>query len=187
MKRLMKSLTPSEARQYCLVPELALEVEGSAIFYKDSNLPRFVVSAPVEVRQMIAFILALVNATTQSSLSGCLVWFGRSDVGVLDSAHLGRRVLESLRLASGDPLTLTEAPAQLFGENSEAELEIFLLQAIIFGWPGHCLLTGSDYIVNFTSSQRWFFRSKEREKLTSLFSAMEAWNPVYDGSEAAAG
>jgi hypothetical protein len=179
----MKSLTSSEAQEYCRGKGPFLDVERNALSYRDSDLPRFVISAPTELRRAIAFVLALTNATAGSSFADSFIWFGRSDVGVLDSAYLGRKIIEGLRLVNGDHRSLEEAPAQIFDENSKTEFEIFLLQAILFGWPGQCLFGGCDYIINFTSSQRWFFRCREHEKLTSLFYAMAPWNPVYDNSE----
>ena len=184
----MKSLTIAEARRYCSQPALAgkLSVSKDNIpFYKESDLPPFFMRAPVVLRQAMNFVLTLVSATKGTSFEGGFIWFYQYHGGTLNSAHLGWKIIESIRRANGDPRTLDLAPAQHFRSNEAAELSIFLLQAVVFGWAGYFMPSGFNCLVNFRSSERWFFHSNEERTLTSLFTAMEEWNPAYEDLDAA--
>jgi hypothetical protein len=180
----MRSLTEEEARAYCteLETPMAFTEEGYLI-YEPSELPRLVVKAPTEMRQMINFILTLTRATKSDSFLGGFVWFHIYDVGVLNSAYLGWKVIEDVRRANGDNRTLDIAPAQHFRENEETEQKVFLLQAIAFGWNGSFLPSGLDCFVEFTSSQRWFFYSRKQSHLDKLFEALAPWSPAYESYE----
>jgi hypothetical protein len=180
----MKSLTIKEARRYCAQPGISVNLSSDDdLFYEHSELPRFVVKAPTEIRQIIDFIFTLVVTAKNYSFQGGLIWFHIYDVGVLDSAYLGWKVIEDLRRANGDNRTLDLAPAQHFRENEETELKVFLLQAITFGWNGSFLPSGFDCLVKFDSSQRWFFQSSERSHLDKLFEALAPWSPEYESYE----
>jgi tetratricopeptide (TPR) repeat protein len=180
----MKSLTVLEACKYCSQPAVRVALsEDNTLFYKETTLPRFIVKTPVEMRQIIQFVLTLTNATKIPTFEGALVWFTQYDVGVADSARLGWKIIENTRLAHGDPSSLDRAPAQYFRRDEELELQVFLLQAMIFGWSGYFLPSGFDCLVSFRTSERWFFHSSEQENLSSLFAAMEPWSPSYEDNE----
>jgi hypothetical protein len=181
----MKSFTIVEARRYCSQPGFGVEIsKDNALFYSQSKLPSLVIKAPVEVRQIIDFIITLVRTAKNCSFQGGFVWFTRYDVGVMDSACLGWKIIESIRRANGDTRTLDIAPAQRFRENEETELKVFLFQAITFGWSGYFLPSGFDCLIDFRTSERWFFHSKEQNHLTSLFDALKPWSPAYEDPDA---
>jgi hypothetical protein len=182
----MKSLTLDEARHYCKESAYNLGIsKAGTLFYKRSKLPGFFVKAPLEMRQIIIFVTTVISATKGPKFAGGLVWFTRLDVGVIDSASLGWKVIEDIRRANGDHRSLDVASAQQFRSTEETELIVFLLQAVAFGWAGYFLPAGFDCFVNFRSSERWFFHSSLRENLDAMYSALEPWNPVYEGHDAA--
>jgi hypothetical protein len=172
-----KSMTGDDVRAYCRNLDSEIAIDGNAFFYEDCELDGIVVRAPIEVRQMIVFIYSLIEIIMRPTASEGVVWLSRFDVGVLDTAYVGQRILEDMRLAHGDPASLKQAPAQRFGVGDKTELVIFLIQAITFGWPGHCLFDGGRFLINFTSSERWFFRARDAADLDQLRTALGPWNP----------
>jgi hypothetical protein len=177
----MKSLTLSDVRLYCSQPAIGLDLsEDDILSYREGVQPAFFVRAPLEMRQILRFILTLTSAISGGSFRGGLLWLQQYHAGMMDSASLGWRVIEDVRLAHGDARPLDVAPAQHFRSDEETELRVFLLQAVAFGWSGYFFPSESQCFVDFRSSERWFFHSADERCLSDLVSAMKPWNPSYE-------
>lgn len=165
----MISLTYEEARRLIAETNSSVHVSDDGAFPSiDTTVPGFYVRAPVSLRSAIAFVATLARSTPTPQLRHRVIWFTRTDVGGSGAPLVGWKVIESLRRSSGDARSLDIAPAQLFRENEDVELQVFLFQAVTFGWTSYFLPLGVDCLVNFRSSQRWFFHCKEQSTLDLL-------------------
>jgi hypothetical protein len=177
MREITRSLSADEVSDYCREQNTGVEIDGSAFFYRDCDPQGFSIKAPVEIRQMLMLVLCLVESLLAGEHDSGIIWLGRFDVGVLDSAKLGQKVLSDLRSVVHDLRSLRDAPAQWFGAADGLELSIFLIQVLLYGWPGHSLFSHGRYLINFTSSGKWVFRARTVGELDILRTTLQPWKP----------
>jgi tetratricopeptide (TPR) repeat protein len=174
----MKSMTAEEARQYCTQPSVGLAVdEHDFLYYEAPEEHSFFIKHPPEHRRIVALTYDILTVTPLNNFYGGLIWLYGWHLGVNELVRPGWRILEDMRRAHGDPRSLDLAPAQCFRNDEFVELHACLLQVVAYGWPACFLPSGSEFFVEFRSSERAFFYLKEPKMLDELYSKLGSWGP----------
>ena len=103
-----RSLSTDEISKYCSGFEHRIRIEKGAFDFANSAPATLILRAPTEGRQMLIFVICLVDILMEGDAPG-LVRFGRFDVGALNSGNIGQRVIHDLRLAQADARSLQQA------------------------------------------------------------------------------
>jgi hypothetical protein len=99
------------------------------------------------------------------------------DVGADYLKPLGWRIIEDMRRANGDLRPLDVAPAQIFREDEQLALQVFLMTVAGNGWSGCFVPSIGDFFVVFRSSHRLFFHCPTQDALKRLMGQLKEFEP----------
>jgi hypothetical protein len=102
------------------------------------------------------------------------------DVGADYLKPLGWRIIEDMRRAKGDSRSLDVAPAQIFREDEQLALQLFMMTTLGNGWPGCFVPSIGDFFVVFRSSHRLFFHCQTEHALNRLMGQLKEFEPQMD-------
>jgi hypothetical protein len=175
----MKAMTPIEAREWCSQGSTGLHVTRDEILrYKRSEEHKFFITAPEEHR-MIAFLARTLPCFRgEANFSGGFLWLRRWDIGSRPEVSSGWLILESVRRAHGELRSLEVADAQYFREDEFAELHVFLIQTIAYGWVADYVPCAGGYFLHFKDNRQICFTAESAGTLKELRTAYQRWNPT---------
>ena len=166
-------MTELEAREFCRKTNTLLRLaDDNSIYFDTDEECSFEIESPSDFRH-IGF---LSKGLTQTTKNGGLLWF-RIMYGADGLNESGIRVLESLRRAHADTTSLNAAPAQLFDNEDELDLQVALMQIIGNGWNAYFVPTSAKFAVSFRSSHRFNCYSDGKAAHDHLMALLKEWSP----------
>ncbi len=175
----MVGLTHEEAIEYCkLGGELHLSRDNVFLRFKTGPREALLIQTPPHVRATSLLCSQIVRYQEAQSGEGGLVWLGLWDIGPAIAQRVGWRTLESIRRLHGINASLEIAPATSFRADELIEEQVFLTNTLAFGWGGYLVSSGSPFVLDFRTSDRFFVYSSQAEVLDEIEGALELWKPV---------
>ncbi len=175
----MVGLTHEEAIGYC-------KSSGELRFLRDKIHLRFrtgprealLIQTPPSMQATSLLCSQIVRYQEADWGEGSLVWLGLWHMGPSIAQRVGWRTLESIRRLHGVNASLEIAPATSFRGDELVDEQVFLTNILAFGWGGYMVSSGSPFILDFRTSERFFVYSSQAEVLDEIEGALEAWKPV---------
>jgi len=126
----------------------------------------------------LGYVLLTSDDEDEEAFSGGLLWVNAWDIWSESFERVGWRITEGLRGAD-NPLSLRDAPGQLFGSGEFVDAQALLLQPMLFQWDAHYIPSSGGFFAHVSHHGDLAIVARDRELGDRLFARFEEgeWNP----------
>lgn len=173
----MRFLTEKEARTWCA--ELGIGItQDRFVRFPGGGSKELEIELKGPAYSVIALSNYLVPSWEPESFRGAVLWIRSWGIGNDDSERTGMRIIEQMRLASGESRPLSDTPAILFEQHEMPEMYSYFVLPLLFGWDAFLIPVAQDYMVYVSHDEIAFIISKTQDAHDSARRRLKDWEPM---------
>lgn len=174
----MRALTKEQVQSWCKARSVA--VTSDDYLYFPGSRRCIAIELPEKPYELLALANAFLPYSEAAPFRGALLWIRQWGVWNELVERAGFRVMEMMRLVSGETRPTQEAPGYLFDTRELVDLQVGLIQPLLIGWDAFMVPESADYIVATSHDETTCVLARTPQIHETMLAELKPWNARED-------
>jgi hypothetical protein len=123
--------------------------------------------------------ISMIGIEDSAHFSGALLWISAWDLGSSQLVQAGWKIIEKMRIASGENRPLDVASAHVFRSDELIDLQAFVLVCLVFGWDAFLIpFSAQGRFVNIRPNDHWYVHTRTQEAFEATKREYSSMDPI---------